>query len=341
MKPFVLKALKVSVAVVAARALLRRSRRIDFAGRTVVISGGSRGLGLELARRFALEGAALVLLARDDAELKEAERTLQTSGVPVLALRCDIREEQDVELSIRRIIEWRGGIDVLVNNAGVIQVGPMDNMERSDFELALDVHLWGPLRLMQQVIPQMRRQGGGRIINIASIGGKVALPHLLPYSLSKFALVGLSDGTRSELAKDGIRVTTVCPGLMRTGSHVNATFKGHYEAEFALFAISNAVPLFSVSSAQAARQIVDASRYGDSFIIITPQARALHLANAIFPNLTADLLNVIARFMPQATTTSAGKTGWASRSRLAPKWATKLADQAIAPNHEDVAANRN
>jgi NAD(P)-dependent dehydrogenase (short-subunit alcohol dehydrogenase family) len=336
MPPLISKALKISAAMIAARALLRRARCIDFTGRTVVISGGSRGLGLELARGFIRQGAAVALLARDDAELQQAQRELESRGGSVLALRCDIQDEQDIEKSIRRIIEWRGRIDVLVNNAGVIQVGPFENMDRGDFENALDIHLWGPFRLMNQVLPLMKRQGGGRIVNIASIGGKVALPHLLPYSVSKFALVGLSDGARSELTKDRIRVTTVCPGLMRTGSHVNASFKGHHKAEFALFSLANALPLFSVSSARAARQIIDACRYGDPFLMISPQARALHLMNTVFPNLTADLINGIASFLPGPTANRISRQGWESRSPLAPRWATKLADQATERNNENI-----
>ncbi|MGH7928513.1 MAG: SDR family NAD(P)-dependent oxidoreductase [Candidatus Binatia bacterium] len=334
MAPLFSKVLKVSAAVIATRALLRRARRIDFSGRTVVISGGSRGLGLEMARCFGHEGADLALLARDDDELRRAQQELESIGVNVLPLRCDIRDEQNIEESVRRIIEWKRRIDVLVNNAGVIQVGPLENLDRKDFDAAVDTHLCGPFHLINQVIPQMKRQGEGRVVNIASIGGKVAVPHLLPYSMSKFALVGLSDGTRSELAKYGIRVTTVCPGLMRTGSHVNAEFKGHHQAEFALFSFSNAVPLFSVNAAHAARQIVDACRYGDSFLMISPQARMLHLMNAVFPNLTADIFKGVARIMPRSIESNDSKTGWESRSPLAPRWATKLADRATERNNE-------
>jgi NAD(P)-dependent dehydrogenase (short-subunit alcohol dehydrogenase family) len=334
MSPLFSRVLTVSAAIVATRALLRRARRIDFAGRTVVISGGSRGLGLEMARCFGHEGADLALLARDEDELQRAGRELESMDINVLPLRCDIRDEQDIEESVRRIVEWKGRIDVLVNNAGVIQVGPSENMNRQDFTAAMDTHLWGPFHLTNQVVPHMRRRGEGRIVNIASIGGKVAVPHLLPYSMSKFALVGLSDGSRSELAKYGIRVTTVCPGLMRTGSHVNAEFKGHHQAEFALFSFSNAVPLFSVNAAGAASQIVDACRYGDSFLMISPQARMLHLMNAVFPNLTADLLKLVARMMPGAIESSDSKTGWESRSSLAPRWVTQLADRATERNNE-------
>jgi hypothetical protein len=154
--------------------------------------------------------------------------------------------------------------------------------------------------------------------------------------VSKFALVGLSDGLRAELAKDGIRVTTVCPGLMRTGSHVNASFKGRHAAEFALFSISNAVPLFSVNSRRAARQIVVACRYGDPFLMIGPQARMLHLTSVLFPNLTADMFNVLSTIMPRSTASGETKAGWESRSSLAPRWATKLADEATERNNENV-----
>src|SRR5256714_1298474 len=128
---------------------------------------------------------------------------------------------------------------------------------------ALAVHLWGPLYAMRAVVPQMRRQGGGRIVNIASIGGKIAVPHLTPYSASKFALVGLSDGMRAELAKDNILVTTVCPGLMRTGSPPNAHFKGRHRAEFTWFVLGDSLPLASIDARRAARHIITACRYCD------------------------------------------------------------------------------
>jgi short-subunit dehydrogenase len=124
----------------------------------------------------------------------------------------------------------------------------MENMALSDYEHAMAVHFWGPLQLINAITPHMKARGQGRIVNITSIGGKVAVPHLLPYAASKFALVGLSEGLRAELLKDGVYVTTVCPGLMRTGSHLQAFFKGQHKKEYALFAIANASPLLSTTS---------------------------------------------------------------------------------------------
>ena len=325
------RALTITTLISAARIVARRRRAIDFAGRTVVITGGSRGLGLEMARLFAAENARIVLLARNQTELDRAAKDLQ--GAQVLPIACDLRDASAIASTVNEIRGWSGTIDVLINNAGVIQVGPFETMNAADFQEALAVHLWGALELTQQILPLMTRNG--RIINIASIGGKVAVPHLLPYCVSKFALVGLSDGLRAELSRRQIRVTTVCPGLMRTGSHIQAWFKGQHKKEFALFALANGLPLFSTGSRHAAQRIVEACRYGDAFLLITPQARALHLANAVMPNLTADIISWTARLLPDSRGASTeAKTGRQSRSALAPRFLTRLADAASARNNE-------
>lgn len=318
-------------AVLLAR-LLRNMRKIDFANRCVVITGGSRGLGLVLAHEFARRGAHLALLARDDIELTKARQELRSYGRDVRTLICDVRDQTDVNYAINRVMEYYGQIDVLVNNAGVIQVGPMEHMQLEDYENAMQVHFWGPLYTTLAAIPHMRRQGGGRIVNISSFGGKVAVPHLLPYSASKFALVGLSDGMRAELAKDNILVTTVCPGLMRTGSHINAMFKGQHRDEFAWFAISNALPLASIDARRAAQQIVDACSRGDPQLIITPQAKVAVLAQALFPDLVAIGTDIANRLLPGVTSSQGDRlqTGWQSQSGLAPSVLTSLADRATA-----------
>jgi short-subunit dehydrogenase len=209
-------------------------------------------------------------------------------------------------------------------------------MELEDYQQAMAVHFWGPLYLIQEVIPHMKARRQGRIVNIASIGGKVAVPHLLPYAASKFALVGLSEGLRAELLKDGIYVTTVCPGLMRTGSHLNAYFKGQHEKEYALFAITNASPLFSTTSEAAARKIIEACRYGKAEIVITPQAGLLRLAHDLLPGLMADTFGLLNRLLPQSESGAGDRLqrGAQSRSRMAPSWLTRPADRAAARNNE-------
>ncbi len=317
----------------------QRVEPMDFKGCTVVITGGSRGFGLAMARSFADEGARLVLLARDKAELERASRDVQghaRQGGDVLAIRCDVTDEGEIGQAIARAAKHFGRVDVLVNNAGEIQVGPVEDMAIADFQEAIAEHVYGPLYAMRAAIPYMRKQGGGRIVNIASMGGRVAIPHLVPYSTSKFALVGLSDGMRAELARDNIRVTTVSPGLMRTGSHLNALFKGQQRAEFTLFTLAGASPLTSISADRAAQQTVEACRAGTPELTISIQARLLSIANVLFPNVVARIMAVTAAALPKARNGEGEqlKTGWESRTGLSPSLLTALLDRATVQYNE-------
>src|SRR5690242_12011937 len=240
----------------SAARLARARFGISFEDRVVVITGGSRGLGLVMARQLARERARLVILARDLGELERSQKDLEAFGGEVMTLRCDVRRRADVRAAIEAVMERWHGIDVVINNAGVIQVGPLEHMTDEDFDNAMATHFWGPLHLMLEVVPIMRHRSFGRIVNIASIGGKVAVPHLAPYCASKFALVGLSDAVRAELERYDIRVTTVAPGLMRTGSPINARFKGKHETEYLLFKTASALPGLTISAERAAHKIL-------------------------------------------------------------------------------------
>jgi NAD(P)-dependent dehydrogenase (short-subunit alcohol dehydrogenase family) len=322
--------------VLAAFATYQKARRtFDFRDKVVLITGGSRGLGLVLAREFAAEGARIAICARSSEELENAKAELEAAGAEVFAEVCDMRVQAQVERLVENVCTRFGRVDVLVNNAGVIQVGPLEEQTQADFEDALAIHFWAPFYAMQAVVPRMREQGAGRIVNISSIGGKVAVPHLAPYCASKFALVGLSKAMRGELAQDNIFVTTVCPGLMRTGSHVNAQFKGQNEKEFAWFSLGNASPLSSVSAETAARQIVEAARRGAAEKIISVPAQAAAKMDAIFPELTAEITSLVNQILPAAG--GIGKRlvkGKDSFSWISPSVLTALADKEIVKNNE-------
>jgi NAD(P)-dependent dehydrogenase (short-subunit alcohol dehydrogenase family) len=324
-------------AVAAARAVARRRRRIEFSGRTVIITGGSRGLGLALARELADTGARLVLVARSADDLAQAQRDLaERSGCDVLVVPADVTRPGEMDWVCEHVVKRNGRIDVLINCAGVIQVGPAEHMGLQEYEQALATHFWAPLFAMNAVVPVMRKQGEGRIVNISSVGGKVAPPHLAPYVASKFALVGLSDALRSELARAGIRVTTVCPGLMRTGSHPNIEVKGQHEEEFAWFAITDSMPLLSMNVRRAARQILDACRHGDARLTVGFAARLAVAADALAPGVVADLMVVANRLLPTPADQGGDvpRSGWNSQSRWAPSPLTHLADDAVADNNE-------
>lgn len=319
----------------AVTSLLRRRLGYDFKDRVVLITGGSRGLGLVLAREFAAEGARLVICAREDEELDRASTDLQSRGADVMTHRCDVTSREDVLRMMAAVDSRFGDVDVLVNNAGVIQMGPIEVMTQADFEKAMNAHFWAPLNTMMAVLPRMRARKSGRIVNISSIGGKVSVPHLVPYCASKFALTGLSKGMRAELLKDGVVVTTVCPGLMRTGSPRNAGFKGKHRYEYAWFSVSDALPLFSVSAERAAREIVDACRSGRAELVISLPAKLAVMFDTMFPELTSDLFALANRLLP--TPGGIGQReakGKESRSFWSPSWLTTLNESAAMRNNE-------
>lgn len=319
----------------AAKKLIDRTKDINLKNKVVLITGGGRGLGLVMARRFAKEGAKIAICAREKIELEDAKRELETKGAEVFSTVCDVRNESDTKKMVEAVKKHFGRIDVLVNNAGVIQVMPLENSAKEDFEDALNTHFWGVYYVTNAVLPEMKERGEGRIVNISSIGGKVAIPHLLPYSTSKFALAGYSEGLRAELLKDGIYVTTVCPGLMRTGSPRQTVVKGKHELEYAWFKIGDSLPLISVSAEYAANEIVNAAKRGDAEIIISFPAQILAGFKGIFPGTTADIMSLVNLLMPNATAGGDKRLkGKDAESPLSKNVLTTLTDDAAVKNNE-------
>lgn len=309
-------------------AFMRWRRRESLQGQVVLITGGSRGLGLALAKAFAGQGARIVLCARQPEPLELARQHLADRGAEVLALPCDVRNREQVQHLIEQAIAHFGRIDILVNNAGIISVGPVRTMTLQDYEASMDTMFWGMVYTTLAVLPSMRAQGRGKIVNITSIGGKVSVPHLLPYSCAKFAAVGFSEGLHAELAKEGIKVTTVVPGLMRTGSHLHAEVKGQRRREYTLFGLLATLPLTATRAAHAANRIVSATRRGATEIIITPQARLMSRLHGLFPATTVRLFSLADRLLPGTDQVGGeGRSGQESRSRLG-AWLTRLGEPA-------------
>jgi len=310
-------------------------RRYDLQGKTVLITGGSRGLGLLLARELAREGARIAICARDPAELERAQADLNQRGADVFARPCDVTDLAQVNEMVQAVGDRFGPIDVLINNAGIIQVGPLAVMTLEDYEAAMKTHFWASLYTTFAVLPVMRQRRSGRIVNISSIGGKVSAPHLSPYSASKFALTGFSQGLRAELLQDSIFVTTVCPGLIRTGSPRRAILKGQHRAEYAWFSLSDSLPFTSMSAERAARQIIAACKQGKAEVVLSLQAQIVTKFHGLFPGLTADLLGVVNRLLPEADGIgSESAEGKDSTSDLSPSALTTLSDRAAQRNNE-------
>jgi len=319
----------------AARTLARRSRWMGLGGKNVLITGGSRGLGLVMAREFAARAARVVACARDPDELDRAAADLRRRGFDLATFVCDVTDRDQVNRTIADVERHSGQIDVLVNNAGSITVGPMEVMNVDDYDEAMRTHFWGPVYTTLAVLPGMRRRRSGRVVNISSIGGKVAVPHLLPYCASKFALTGFSEGLRAELKKDGIYVTTVCPGLMRTGSPRNAFFKGRNRAEYALFKLSDSTPFTSMDAGRAARRIVLACQRAESEVVLGVQARVAAKFHGLFPGVGSELYGLINHALPGPGGIGERRArGKDSESAVSESFLTALTRRAAAENNE-------
>src|SRR5579885_3225746 len=236
-------------------------RAVDLRGKVVLITGGSRGLGLAMAREFGKAGCRIAICARDRHELDEAERRLHRVGREVATFVCDVTQRADIAGMIRDVMERFGRIDILVNNAGEMRVAPVESLQR-----------------------------GGHIVNVTSVGGRVAVPRLIPYCCAKFAFVAFSDGLAAELDRERIRVLTVVPGLMRTGSYLKAQFKGDAAHEFTWFGLAANLPGFSAPAHYAARKIRRAVEAGRMTLTITWPAKLLVRMEAMFPEVTRHLM---------------------------------------------------
>lgn len=322
-------------AFLIANSIYKSLNRYDLRGKVVLVTGGSRGLGLVLARQLAARGARLAICARTPEQLGEAHVELEQLGAEVISMTVDVTDERQVKAMIIDILEHYGRLDVLVNNAGIVQVGPQENMGVNEYEQAMKANFWSALYTMLAVIPYFKEQGGGKIINITSIGGKIAVPHLLPYTASKFALVGLSEGMHAELKKDNIVVTTVVPNLMRTGSPRNIDVKGDHEAEYAWFKLADSSPLLSQSAETAAKEIISAIEEGQSEAILSATAKVATILQGFAPGWMNVIMSLANKLLPDTLGGSnVTKKGHESESELSMAFGGS-SDRAAAKNNEN------
>lgn len=318
-----------------ARAVVKELTKFDVKGKVVLITGGSRGFGLVLARHLGARGARLAICARSADALELARQDLEARGTQVIAMTADVTHHEEVKALVRDVINHYGHLDVLVNNAGIIQVGPQDLMSLEDYELAMRTNFWAQLYAMLEVIPHFINKGQGRIINITSIGGKLAIPHLLPYTVSKFAAVGLSEGMHAELKKYNILVTTVVPNLMRTGSPLHAYVKGEFEKEYAWFKHADANPLLSQDPDKTAERVIGALEYGESEVTLSLQGKLATLVKGLAPGWINLLMSAANLLLPDSATGSyASVKGWQAESARSQGPVSRLSDKAAARNNE-------
>ena len=304
-------------AAAVAASWLRPRREDDLRGEVAVVTGASRGLGLLLATELAQRGCRLLICARDEAELDRAAGRLRSLGAEVATAACDVADEDTASRLVAAAQEQYGRLDIVLSNAGVIRVGPVESTTAADYEDAVAIMALAPVRLALAALPVMQAQGHGRIVTITSIGGKIGVPHLLPYSTAKFAAVGFSEGLRAELGRGPVTVTTVVPGLMRTGSHVNAEFAGQRAKEFTWVGLGASLPMVSMDAERAARQIVAAVAQRRPEVLLTPAGQVVSRIAGVAPELTTAVLHLVQkRLLPAADGDTEAVPGRSVRSAL-------------------------
>ena len=282
-------------------------QKLDVRNKVVLITGGSRGLGLAIAQDLGLQGSRLALCARDQSELDEACKRLAAEHIEAVPFTCDVTSKTDISSLVERVIAHFGRIDILINNAGYIKVGPFDSFEHAEYERAMNLMFWAPVNLTLEVLPHMQKQSAGHVVNITSVGGRVSVPHLLPYSCAKFALVGFSTGLSAEVKSKGVHVLTVVPGLMRTGSYLNAEFAGGQKEEFAWFGLLGNLPGFSVAADYAARCVRNALEGQEYTCTISLPAKILIASETLLPEVTRAVFAAISRVLPHHSGREAAK----------------------------------
>lgn len=266
--------------------------------KVVLITGGSKGLGFVIAKHLVKENCRLALCARSMDELLTAREEIKKLGGTALVSVCDVSDKDAVDLFVKKTISHFGGIDIVVNDAGIIMVGAMESFSRHEYEEAMNVMYWGIVNTTLSVLPHMKERKEGQIINITSVGGKVSIPHLLPYSAAKFAAIGFSEGISAELRKDNIFVTTMIPGLMRTGSYVNALFQKDNKKEFKIFSLMSTAPFITISADKAARLTIRAMKDKKVEKVLGLPAKALIEVHHFFPETSIKLFGFLAKFIP-------------------------------------------
>jgi short-subunit dehydrogenase len=311
-----------------------RERAYELQGKNVLITGGSRGLGLVMARQLVDAGARVAVCARDADELRRVEAEFEQQRKDVFALTCDVTDQAQVGQMVEQVKEEMGAIDVVINNAGTDIIGPMENLTMQDYDDMMKLHFWAPLYVTYAVLPDMQARRTGRIVNISSVGGKTPAPHMVGYCASKFALVGLSEGMRAELAKDGIPVTVVCPGTIHSGVIDHAILKGQHRKEYAWFSIGDSLPLLSVSAEKVARVTIAGFRRGAAEVVVPLYILFAVKFYALFPELNTNLFGLLNRFLPEPGTNNDRAFGQDSQSGWSSSWLTSLSRRAAERNNE-------
>ena len=250
---------------------------MEFTGKVVVVTGASMGIGEAIARVFAEHGSKVVLLSRD-ATRSEAARQRIGNPERTLAMACDVRHREDIDRVVGLTLHHFQRIDVWINNAGH---GILDAVATADIAAVrstFDTNFFGALEAMQAVIPVMKQQSGGTIVNISSVAGHIPLPYHAIYSATKFAMNALGKAARIELKASGINVLTVCPGYVQTGFSANA-LKGEEQKQVRPASVKG------ITAERVARAVLEGCRKGKREVVVPWTMHPIIKLYQLFPGL--------------------------------------------------------
>ncbi|MBI3938473.1 MAG: SDR family oxidoreductase [Betaproteobacteria bacterium] len=229
---------------------------LGLKGKVAVVTGGTEGIGKAAAVRFVAEGAKVAICARRAELLQKTAEELTRAGGDVLALTADVSRGEEVERFMHAVVERFGRIDILVNNAGTSSAHPFDAIDDGTWYADIDLKLFGAIRCARIAIPHMKKQGGGRIINITTVGGKQPGAKSMPTTVTRAAGLALTKALSKELAPDNILVNTVCIGKIKSGQHERAAARQGVSAEAYYDTMAKNIPLNRVGEAEEVANVI-------------------------------------------------------------------------------------
>ena len=229
---------------------------LKLSGKVAIVTGGSQGIGRATAMALAREGASVVVAARGKELLETVAADIRAAGGKVAAVPTDVSRLEDCQRLVAAALEAFGRVDILVNNAGTSATGEFESVTDATWQADFDLKLFGAIRLARLAIPHMKKQGGGRIVNITNIGGKQPRAKSMPTSVTRAAGLALTKALSKEFAADAILVNTVCIGLIRAGQHERKAAKAGVDVESIYVGMGKDIPLGRVGLAEEVANVI-------------------------------------------------------------------------------------